>query len=94
MYKRQERGCHDGSDLAFTWGYDADYFYEYYEDAEYGTIWYFDLANAEWYPTWLAYADGEGGIGFGGGYSNYYYPYNGVPYYYTKYWYGTGTLSY
>lgn len=85
-----ERGCYDDNDPVFTLGYDADYG----GDAGYEVIWYFDLANAEWYPTWLAYADGEGGIGFGGGYSNYYYPYNGVPYYYTKYWYGTGTLSY
>lgn len=77
-------GCHDGSDINWTFGYDADY-YGYYE-----VMWYYSAYYAEWSPLWPAAWDGTN-LQFGGGDYQYPYEYNGDQYYYTRYWGGYGT---
>ena len=82
--------CGETASREWTMGYDADYG----GDAGYEVIWYYFRDYAEWNPIWGAYSDGVGGLVFGGGQLDYYYLDNDVPYYYTLYWYGYGTLSY
>jgi hypothetical protein len=83
-----EHGCHDGSNFGWTLGYDDDYY-----GGNYAMMWYYSQYY-EWSPVFVATLDDAGGLVFGYGYLDYYYINDGVPYYYTQYWYGKGTLSY
>jgi hypothetical protein len=83
-----EVGCADGSTLGYSMGYDADF------NGSQEVIWYYSTADTEWIPIWYAFTDGAGRLVFGGGFWNYDHPYDSIHYYYTRYWYGSGVLSY
>ena len=80
--------CYDGSDMIYTLGYDADYY-----GGAYAMLWYYS-SYYDWLPIFAATLDDSGGLVFTYGVVDDYSSYGGTPHYYTRYWYGAGTLSY
>jgi hypothetical protein len=80
-------GCHDGSDIEFTFGYDEDYY-------GYEVLVYYSPYYRDWSPLWEASWDKSTGLLIaGGGYEEYPYPYGSKTYYYTRVWSVYGTTN-